>query len=187
MAGTIAVREFASAAEMMAHYAAVNNRCFAPAVMRKAPPVSKAAEQSTAKSAEVPALAWSIPVVTERKILGAVDLAESEPGMHARFTVQQCVRTVALIADVTITDLRGESRRKDISKARQIAYFLLRHYLNHSFPKIGRTFGGRDHTTALHGYNRVEAVLKAGLAVVTDDIAETAASLWDAEWPMAKQ
>lgn len=52
-------------------------------------------------------------------------------------------------------DLMGNSRRKEIVRPRQIAMYLLRNENGFSFPTIGHTFGGRDHTTAMHACAKI--------------------------------
>ena len=47
------------------------------------------------------------------------------------------------------------SRKKEIVKPRQVAMYLIREELKSSFPFIGRKFGGKDHTTAIHSYNKI--------------------------------
>ena len=56
--------------------------------------------------------------------------------------------------------LRGQSRAKDISMARQIAMFLIRRMTNLSLKEIGKEFDGRDHTTVLHSIERIEDLSK---------------------------
>lgn len=51
--------------------------------------------------------------------------------------------------------LFGKGRKKEIAKARQVAMFLMRDELGASYPGIGEQFGGRDHTTALHAYDKI--------------------------------
>lgn len=53
-------------------------------------------------------------------------------------------------------DLTGKCRRKEIVRPRQIAMYLLRKDNNISFPTIGASFGGRDHTTAMHACEKIE-------------------------------
>jgi chromosomal replication initiator protein len=48
-----------------------------------------------------------------------------------------------------------KGRKKEISYARQIAMYIMRSELNASYPGIGSQFGGRDHTTAMHAYEKV--------------------------------
>ncbi len=55
-----------------------------------------------------------------------------------------------------ITDLTGTSREKEINLARQIAIYLCRELTDLSFPKIGEHFGGRDHSTIMHAYERIK-------------------------------
>jgi len=51
--------------------------------------------------------------------------------------------------------LVGQSRKKELVKPRQISIYLIREELNTSYPTIGEELGGRDHTTAMHSYNKI--------------------------------
>lgn len=53
-------------------------------------------------------------------------------------------------------DLKSPRRRRDVVRARMIYYIVARQLTSHSLPAIGRTVGGRDHCTVLHGIARVE-------------------------------
>lgn len=57
--------------------------------------------------------------------------------------------------DLTMADIRGPSRARNIVQPRQLIVYAIKTELNKSFPEIGRFIGGRDHTTALHAYRRV--------------------------------
>lgn len=70
-------------------------------------------------------------------------------------TATQIIKTVAEFYDVNEKVLFEKTRRKDIVKPRQICMFLLREDFNGSYPYIGQKFGGRDHTTALHAYEKI--------------------------------
>ncbi|TVT45506.1 chromosomal replication initiator protein DnaA [Amycolatopsis rhizosphaerae] len=57
--------------------------------------------------------------------------------------------------DVTIDDLCGPGKTKALATARQIAMYLCRELTDMSLPKIGQTFGGRDHTTVMHADKKI--------------------------------
>lgn len=70
-------------------------------------------------------------------------------------TPKQLIATVASFYDVSLEDLAGNSRRKELVGPRQIAMYLLREELRASYPAIGQELGGRDHTTAMHACDKI--------------------------------
>lgn len=67
------------------------------------------------------------------------------------------VRRMAAIGfDVTVDDLRGPSRERPLVGYRQITMAAIRRLCRLSYPAIGREFGDRDHTTAMHAVRKVE-------------------------------
>jgi chromosomal replication initiator protein len=61
--------------------------------------------------------------------------------------------------------LLARDRRPAVATARQVAMYLARELTEHSLPEIGRGIGGRNHTTVLHGVNRISAALRSDPAV----------------------
>ena len=59
-----------------------------------------------------------------------------------------------------ISDIESAKRKREFSHPRQIAMYLCRELTDSSLPKIGEYFGGRDHTTVLHAYEKISAELK---------------------------
>jgi chromosomal replication initiator protein len=72
-------------------------------------------------------------------------------------------RKVAEYYDLSVADLKSRKRAKGIAKPRLIAMYLARMLTQHSFPEIGEFFGGKDHTTALHAYNKIKNDLEKDL------------------------
>lgn len=62
---------------------------------------------------------------------------------------------VADFFHVLAEDLKGNSRRREISLARQVAMYLMRQHTDLSLPKIGDVFGGKDHTTVLYSCDKI--------------------------------
>ena len=56
---------------------------------------------------------------------------------------------------VTLDELCGPVKTKQIASARQIAMYLCREMTDLTLPKIGQTFGGRDHTTVMHAAKKI--------------------------------
>jgi chromosomal replication initiator protein len=77
-------------------------------------------------------------------------------------SVKKIIKTVAEFYEISEKEILSNSRRKEYVKPRQIAMYLLREELKCSFPFIGRKFGGKDHTTAIHAYNKISEDLKRG-------------------------
>jgi chromosomal replication initiator protein len=63
--------------------------------------------------------------------------------------------------NIHIDDLKSPKRMRSISYPRQIAMYLSRELTNLSLPKIGQAFGGRDHTTVMHAYDKISNDIKA--------------------------
>lgn len=66
---------------------------------------------------------------------------------------------------VKIDDMSAKIRTKEIANARQVAMFLCRELTSSSLPKIGEEFGGRDHTTVLHAYEKIKQQLKSDSSI----------------------
>lgn len=63
------------------------------------------------------------------------------------------VEKIAMRIDMPVSEfLNSKSRQHNLVYARHEAYYLLRKHTNMSLPQIGKKFGGKDHTTILHGY-----------------------------------
>jgi chromosomal replication initiator protein len=67
--------------------------------------------------------------------------------------------------DVSVVELEGPSRRQPLARARQVAMYLCRELTDLSLPKLGLLFGGRDHTTVLHGVTTVHRLIQSDKAL----------------------
>ncbi|MFZ5919124.1 MAG: chromosomal replication initiator protein DnaA [Chloroflexota bacterium] len=73
---------------------------------------------------------------------------------------QAVLDTVCDFYGVDTQDLIGRSRSKDVSHPRQVCMYLAREETQASLPQIGELLGSRDHTTVLHGYERIAALIE---------------------------
>ncbi len=74
-------------------------------------------------------------------------------------TPKQLIQTVAAYFDLQIDDLLGKSREKRLAFPRQIIMYIMREEMKSSYPSIGQELGGRDHTTAMHAYDKISSAL----------------------------
>ena len=73
-------------------------------------------------------------------------------------SIENIQKTVAEYFKIRVADLLSKRRSRSIARPRQIAMALAKELTNHSLPEIGDAFGGRDHTTVLHGCRRITAL-----------------------------
>lgn len=72
---------------------------------------------------------------------------------------QKIIELVAAHFDISVSQLLGKSRRRLIAEPRQVVMFLLRQELGLGFEEIGLLLGGRDHSTVMHGVEKISSVL----------------------------
>jgi chromosomal replication initiator protein len=78
---------------------------------------------------------------------------------HKEITVELIQKTVAEYFDLKVVDLKSEKRLKNIVQARQIAIWFCRDMTKSSYPDIGLQFGGKDHSTIIHSYKKIDKAL----------------------------
>ena len=89
-------------------------------------------------------------------------------------------RATAAHYDVTVNDLEGPWRVRNIVRARQVAMVLARYMTRQSYPAIGRHFGGRHHTTVMYAVTSIEEKIRTDRQL-GDDIESIAQSIADAD------
>ena len=91
-------------------------------------------------------------------------------------TSKDILKNVAEFYGVSTEDIIHKNRRKEIVKPRQIAMYLMRSEIKSSFPSIGTSVGGRDHTTAMHAYEKIskeiesDKVIEQEIHLITEKI-----------------
>ena len=91
---------------------------------------------------------------------------------HKQITSELIMQTVSDYYGLSMEDMTGPTRKREITVPRQIAMYLTREMTGMSLPQIGNVFGGRDHTTVLHSCKTVEANMTANtdIKAVVEDI-----------------
>jgi chromosomal replication initiator protein len=69
-------------------------------------------------------------------------------------------QVVAEFFNIEVEDIKAHRRTKNITFPRQIAMYIVRELTDFSLPKIGEEFGGRDHTTVIHSYEKIQDLIK---------------------------
>ena len=81
---------------------------------------------------------------------------EEESGV---VTIQQIQKLVASTYKLTSEELISKNNARQISHPRQVAMYICKHLTKHSYPEIGRAFGGKHHTTVMHSVEKIEALV----------------------------
>jgi chromosomal replication initiator protein len=89
-----------------------------------------------------------------------VDSSRSTP-----ITADRIIQITADYCSTTPDALVGPSRKQPLARSRQIAMYLCREHTDLSLPKIGRRFGGRDHTTVIHAVEKIKTLMRTDMEV----------------------
>lgn len=100
---------------------------------------------------------------TAEAALSELILSAKKPITH-----KQIVEFVGEYFNINPEDIISQGRKSKVVKPRQIAMYLIREELSASYPSIGEYFGGRDHTTAIHAYEKVKTELKNNNSLLED-------------------
>lgn len=92
-----------------------------------------------------------------KKILFSISDSSRKGGA---VSAKQLIDVVSDFYELTLDELLGKSREKRLAFPRQIIMFLLREELHCSYPMIGHELGGRDHTTAMHAYEKINNIIE---------------------------
>ena len=96
-------------------------------------------------------------------------LADVLRASERKITVEEIQRKVSEHYNIRLSDMIGPKRLRTYARPRQIAMFLSKQLTSRSLPEIGRRFGGRDHTTVMHGVKRIEE-LRAQDGQIAEDL-----------------
>ena len=140
--------------EQQLNYHAVRNR-----LRNLPPPLNTLVEQKTvALHAEIKRL-WDL--IKERdEIISDLRAKPPEPLDIAYVTIHNIILLVCKFEGLTCEELQSSRRNVKLVRARHIGFYLCRKYSQCSYPQIGRRFGGRDHTTVLHGVEKIEGMME---------------------------
>ena len=87
-----------------------------------------------------------------KQILQSISTIKPRSSLTAKIILNE----VSKFYDITLDQITGSSRKKELVVPRQISMYIMREEINSSFPNIGSELGGRDHTTAMHAYEKIK-------------------------------
>ena len=92
-----------------------------------------------------------------------------------KITIDLIQKKVCEYFDIKLSDMKVKKRSRGIAYPRQIAMYLARQLTDYSLPEIGEYFGGRDHTTVMHAYDKIKTDLKVkkGLSELIDRVTDS--------------
>ncbi|MCG2634027.1 MAG: chromosomal replication initiator protein DnaA [Gammaproteobacteria bacterium] len=115
-------------------------------------------------------------VLANAQLMGesiTVDLAKEAlkdvlASQRRKITIEGIQKIVVEYYKIRMVDLLGRSRKRNVTRPRQLAMALCKELTNKSLPEIGDAFGGRDHTTVMHACSKISDLRKGDRHVDTD-------------------
>ncbi|MFT7593846.1 MAG: chromosomal replication initiator protein [Paracoccaceae bacterium] len=95
-------------------------------------------------------------------------LADVLRASERKITVEEIQRRVSDYYNIRMSDIIGPKRLRSYARPRQVAMYLSKQLTSRSLPEIGRRFGGRDHTTIMHGVRRIEELKQTDGQIAED-------------------
>ena len=86
-------------------------------------------------------------------------------GEAAEVSIRRIQETVSERFNLSLAELTGDKRSQNIVYPRQVAMYLSRELTDSSLPKIGKEFGGRDHTTVIHATSKIARLIREDRSV----------------------
>ena len=96
-------------------------------------------------------------------------LADILRASERKISIEEIQKKVSEHYNIRLSDMVGPKRLRSFARPRQVAMYLCKQLTSRSLPEIGRRFGGRDHTTVMHGVRRIEE-LRLQDAQIEEDI-----------------
>ena len=88
---------------------------------------------------------------------------------NRQITLDEIQVKVAEYYRIKLHEMHTARRSRDVARPRQVAMYLSKRLTQKSFPDIGKAFGGRDHTTVMHGVKAIEKLMQSDKAI-SDDV-----------------
>jgi len=92
-------------------------------------------------------------------------LGENFKKQQTKVTPKEVINNICIYYTIKPRDLKGKRRLKEVVRPRQVAMYLLRNLTELSLIEVGEVLGGRDHTTVMHGVEKIEKLLEENLQV----------------------
>ncbi len=95
-------------------------------------------------------------------------LADILRSSDRKISIEEIQRKVAEHYNIRLSDMIGPKRVRTVARPRQVAMYLAKQMTSRSLPEIGRRFGGRDHTTIMHGVRKIEELRGQDQSIAED-------------------
>jgi chromosomal replication initiator protein len=125
------------------------------------------------------AVLMQLPLTSELALAALEDYVPHKGSFVPQYVIEQ----VSKFYDVDTEDITGRSRNKKVMRPRQVCMYLAREETRASLPQIGRALGNRDHSTVLHGYEKIANLIEEDQQLRRDIMAIRERLYGNGKWP----